>query len=126
MADRIGQQLGNYRLVRLLGTGGFAEVYLGKQVYLKSPAGIKVLHTYLAQEDIASFHVRGADACAVDPPAYCALAGLWRRGEYTVSGDGLRAQRDSALASPARGTAVTSHDCGLCEAGCRGVAVCPR
>ena len=28
MADRVGQQLGNYRLVALLGQGGYAKVYL--------------------------------------------------------------------------------------------------
>ena len=43
MADRLGQQLGNYQLVRLLGQGGFADVYLGKHIHLDSQAAIKVL-----------------------------------------------------------------------------------
>src|SRR6266852_1911003 len=55
MAERIGQRLGNYRLVRLLGTGGFAEVYLGEHIYLKSQAAIKVLYTHLAHEEVAGF-----------------------------------------------------------------------
>ncbi len=40
-----GQQLGNYRLIRLLGQGGFADVYLGKHIYLDTPAAVKILHT---------------------------------------------------------------------------------
>src|SRR5215470_2745392 len=48
MAEREGQQFGNYRLTRLLGKGAFAEVYLAVQVYLGTEAAIKVLHTQLA------------------------------------------------------------------------------
>lgn len=51
----LGQQLGNYRLTRLLGTGGFAEVYLGEHVHLGTEAAIKVLHTRLEQEDAETF-----------------------------------------------------------------------
>jgi len=56
MVDRLGQQLGNYRLVRFLGQGGFAEVYLGEHVYLDTPAAIKILQTQLASEDVGHFH----------------------------------------------------------------------
>ncbi len=55
MVDRVGQQLGNYRIIRLLGQGGFAEVYLGEHVHLKSHAAIKVLHTRLADDDTQAF-----------------------------------------------------------------------
>src|SRR5437660_11105807 len=58
MADRggrEGQQLGNYRLIHLLGQGGFAEVYLGEHIYLDTPAAIKVLHTQLDSDDVEHF-----------------------------------------------------------------------
>ena len=57
MTDRVGQHLGNYRLTRLLGRGGFAEVYLGQHLRLNMQAAIKVLHTQLADaDDIDNFH----------------------------------------------------------------------
>ena len=34
MVDMVGQQLGHYRLTRLLGEGAFAHVYLGEHVHL--------------------------------------------------------------------------------------------
>ena len=55
MVNRLGQQLGNYRLTRLLGQGGFAEVYLGEHVLLGTTIAIKVLHTQVASEDMAQF-----------------------------------------------------------------------
>src|SRR5438445_644795 len=55
MADRVGQQLGNYQLLRLLGEGGFAEVYLGEHIHLGTQAAIKVLHTQLTSDDVDRF-----------------------------------------------------------------------
>jgi eukaryotic-like serine/threonine-protein kinase len=53
--DFTGQRLGNYRLIRLLGEGGFAEVYLGEHIHLKTLAAVKLLHTRLANDDIENF-----------------------------------------------------------------------
>lgn len=55
MSNRVGQQIGNYRLVRLLGQGAFAEVYLGEHIYLKSYAALKVLLTFLEDKDEERF-----------------------------------------------------------------------
>jgi len=55
MAHLVGQQLGQYRLVRLLGRGGFADVYLGEQIYLGSQAAIKVLSAPLAEDATTTF-----------------------------------------------------------------------
>lgn len=55
MADRSGQQLGNYSLLRLLGRGGFAEVYLGQHIYLHSLAAIKILQIVLSDENMELF-----------------------------------------------------------------------
>ncbi len=55
MTDRVGQQLGNYQLLKLIGRGGFAEVYLGEHVRLGNQVAVKVLHTRLADEDRENF-----------------------------------------------------------------------
>src|SRR5712691_2379751 len=51
----LGRQLGNYRLTKLLGEGGFAEVYLGEQVHLGTQAAVKVLTTQLTSNEIERF-----------------------------------------------------------------------
>ncbi|MFZ5912538.1 MAG: serine/threonine protein kinase [Chloroflexota bacterium] len=40
----IGQQLANFRIERLLGSGGMAQVYYGRDVILQRPVAIKVIH----------------------------------------------------------------------------------
>lgn len=51
----IGQRLGNYRLTRLLGQGGFAEVYLGEHIHLNTQAAVKLLYARLTNEDLENF-----------------------------------------------------------------------
>ncbi len=55
MTDLVGKQLGKYRLTSLLGRGGFAEVYQGEHIYLKSQAAIKVLRIVPREEEVKSF-----------------------------------------------------------------------
>src|SRR5579864_8412192 len=57
MIDRRGQRLGNYQLIRLLGEGGFAEVYLGEHIHLDSHAAIKVLNSQLSSEEREKFRM---------------------------------------------------------------------
>ena len=55
MIDRVGQQLGKYRLLSVLGRGSFAEVYLGQHIHLQSLAAVKILHTRLDSESVTAF-----------------------------------------------------------------------
>ncbi len=55
MTDRVGQQLGNYRLLRLLGRGGFADVYLGKDVRRQMLVAVKVFHERLTDHNLKQF-----------------------------------------------------------------------
>src|SRR5690242_9106495 len=70
MAEREGQQFGNYRLVRLLGRGSFAEVYLGEQIYLGTQAAMKLLHTHLASpSDVEAFRVEARTVATLVHPS---------------------------------------------------------
>lgn len=55
MPDRTGTQIGRYNLLRFLGAGNFADVYLGQHLMLGSYAAIKILRTNLTPKDINNF-----------------------------------------------------------------------
>ncbi|GCE28319.1 hypothetical protein KDA_38030 [Dictyobacter alpinus] len=53
--ERIGKQLGNYRLLRLLRHNLATDVYLGEHIFLKTLAAIKVLRAQLQPEVLEEF-----------------------------------------------------------------------
>jgi serine/threonine protein kinase/tetratricopeptide (TPR) repeat protein len=55
MADYLGQRFGNYRLLRVLGTGSFATVYFGEHLHLGTQAALKVLNRNLLLEESDAF-----------------------------------------------------------------------
>jgi VCBS repeat-containing protein len=68
MEDRIGQQIGNYRLARLLGQGGFAEVYLGEHLHLKTQAAIKILQLQLIGSNMEQFRIEAQSIASLVHP----------------------------------------------------------
>ena len=68
MTSYVAQQLGNYRVMRHLGRGGFADVYLGVHVHLKTQAAIKVLHTELTSSDVEKFRAEARTIARLEHP----------------------------------------------------------
>lgn len=65
---RLGQNIGNYRLDKILGRGGMGTVYRGEHVYIKKPVAVKVLHPQFAryQEAIHRFLREARAATAIN------------------------------------------------------------
>ena len=90
MSDRVGQQLGNYRLLRLIGRGSWASVYLGEHLHLNTQVAIKVLRAQVTDEalnslsgsSVTNFHRFYGDAngdARVDVADLGAFAGTYLR-----------------------------------------------
>src|SRR5260370_10174755 len=108
MTDYTGQQWGSYRLVRLLGSGGFADVYLGEHIHLGTQAALKILTTKLASEEISRFRDEARTIMQLEHPHIVRILdfGLENRIPFIVisyaPGGSLRQQhpRGTALALP--------------------------
>lgn len=86
MTDRVGERFGNYQLVRLLGQGGFAEVYLGKHIHLASLVAIKILRSQLAQHEQEKFLQEARLIASLDHPSIVRIldCGIERDTPYLI------------------------------------------
>ena len=63
-----GQRLGNYQLLKRLGRGGFAEVFLAEHIFLKQWVAVKVLTIPLDQREAAKFIQEAQTMAALKHP----------------------------------------------------------
>ncbi|HEV2655365.1 MAG TPA: serine/threonine-protein kinase [Ktedonobacteraceae bacterium] len=68
MTDHTGQTFGHYCLTRLLGRGGFADVYLGEHMYLGTLAAIKVLNAQLTVDEVEQFRQEARTIAQLEYP----------------------------------------------------------
>ena len=78
MTDRVGEQFGNYRLKQLLGTGGFAEVWLAESEPVGEMVAIKILHSKLLGEYQEQFLREARILAGLDNPHIVPLLGFGR------------------------------------------------
>src|SRR5882724_5469670 len=64
----LGQQIGSYRLIKLLGKGGFADVYLGEHIYLQNQNAIKILRVQLSDDSLQDFLNEAKTIARLDHP----------------------------------------------------------
>lgn len=78
--DLSGRELGDYRLLRRLGRGGMAEVYLAEQLSLRRQVAFKILRRNLAsdQKYVKRFHV---EAQAVAALVHANIVQIYEVGE---------------------------------------------
>ena len=74
---------GRYTVVRRLGSGGMANVYLARHVALDRPIVVKVLHTHLAREAemVERFRREAEAACQLMHPNLCGIVDFGALGE---------------------------------------------
>lgn len=84
MENLVGRTLGKYPILKHLGKGGMADVYLGRQPGLGRDVAIKVLNPYVTNEDgdfVARFQREGQAAAALRHPNIIQVFDFERQGD---------------------------------------------
>ena len=86
MEDLIGKIFGEYRLIKLIGSGGMANVFLAEQTTLKRSAAVKVLKPSLMQASgervVTRFRQEAMTAAALNHPNIVQVYTIGEEGEY--------------------------------------------
>ncbi len=82
MLNSLERRIGNYLLTRLVGRGGFADVYYGEHIYLKTFAAIKVLAMQLNKEKHEKFLVEAQIAARLDHPHILSVLEFGRENDF--------------------------------------------
>ena len=115
MADPVGQQLGNYRIIRPIGRGGFADVYLGEHIYLKTQVAVKILQMRLTNEDMEGFLKEARTIAHFVHPHIVRVTDFGIEGGNTVSRHGIRPKWLVASTSPQRDNVAVNHYHSVCQ-----------
>jgi serine/threonine protein kinase len=129
MNDRIGLQLGNYRLVRELGHGGFGVVYLGEPVHLKTQAAIKVLHqVQLPSNEEEKFRKEASTIAKLKHPRIIRVLDYDIQESTNIPFLAMDyAPKGTVRQRYPRGTIIITTPCFiLCQTGSQCLVVCPR
>src|SRR5258707_830663 len=81
MADYLGQRFANYRLLRLLGKGSFADVYLGRHISLKTEAAIKIFDGRLEPDALHHFRTEVEHLRLLEHPSIMGLHEVGLEGD---------------------------------------------
>ena len=96
------KQLGNYRMLRLLGQGGSACVYLGEHVYLKTLVAVKILQEKMGTADVESFLKEAQTIASLKHPHILRVLDFGMESSHTIPSDGIYPRRYITIEAPSR------------------------